>query len=254
MAKVRINRALATAGLASRRGAEALVLAGRVKLNGQVVSDLATVVDLASDKLEVDGKRLKPQPLTYYLYYKPRGVISTMQDEAGRACVGGVCAGLPGNPRLAGRLDRESEGLMLLTSDGEAAQRLAHPRYGVTREYQVTVSPVLSDPDAQRLVAGLMLEDGPGRFQGMTLTAVESGRCRLLVVINVGRNRFIRRMFAMLGYEVLRLKRLRLGPLLLGKLNPGDTRQLGAAEAAGLRQLLQLDGKQAPPRRRKDKG
>jgi 23S rRNA pseudouridine2605 synthase len=251
MPKQRINRALASAGVASRRGAEELIRAGRVKLNGEVVSALATSVDLERDKLEVDGRRVKPLPLVYYLFYKPRGMVSTMSDERGRACVGEVCAKLTGGPRLAGRLDRESEGLMLLTSDGEVAQRLIHPRHGLQREYQVTVAPVLSDPHAQQLVAGLRLEDGPGRFVGMTLLEVEAGRCRLLVVINEGRNRFIRRMFGELGYEVLRLKRAKLGPLQLGRLKPSETRQLSTAEAAGLRQVLQLGGGQAPPRRKR---
>lgn len=251
MTKVRINRALAGAGVASRRGAEALLRAGRVKLNGAVVTDLATQVDPAKDKLEVDGKRVKQTPLVYYLFYKPRGMISTMSDERGRECVGTVCAKLTGSPRLAGRLDRESEGLMLLTSDGEAANRLVHPRYGLPRDYQATVSPQLADTDAERLVAGLRLEDGPGRFVGITLMAEEPGRSRLQVVITEGRNRFIRRMFGTLGYEVLRLKRLRLGPLQLGRLKPGEWRQLGSVEVASLRQALKLDEGQAPPQRKR---
>ncbi|MBN1965163.1 MAG: rRNA pseudouridine synthase [Anaerolineae bacterium] len=251
MPKVRINRALASAGIASRRRAEELIRAGRVQVNGKAVTDLATQVDPGRDQLSVDGKQVKLAPLTYYLYYKPRGMISTMSDERGRACVGDVCAPLVGHPRLCGRLDRESEGLILLTSDGDAAHRLAHPRYGLQREYQATLAPVLADKDAQRLVEGVRLEDGPGRFLGITLLGVEAGRCRLEIVIGEGRNRFIRRMCAALGYEVLRLKRVRLGPLALGKLKPGDVRQLGMAEAANLRKVLKLDMAQAPPSRRR---
>ena len=250
MAKLRINRALASAGIASRRGAEELVRAGRVQLNGAAVTDLATQVDPDRDRLSVDGKRIKLQPLTYYLFYKPRGMISTMSDERGRPCVGDICTGLVGKPRLSGRLDRESEGLMLLTGDGDVAQRLAHPRYGVQREYQATISPVLADADAQRLVAGVRLEDGPGRFMGITLLEAEATRCRLQIVVGEGRNRFIRRMCAAVGYEVLRLKRVRLGTLQLGKLKPGESRQLSVAEVSSLRQALKLDAAQAPPRRR----
>jgi 23S rRNA pseudouridine2605 synthase len=168
-------------------------------------------------------------------------MLSTMQDEQGRDCVGAVARGLPGAPKPVGRLDRASEGLMLLTNDGEVALHLAHPRYRVQKEYQVTVSPRLTDAAARQMVQGVDLADGPASFVGIELVEQESDRSRLRVVVTEGRNRLIRRVCEALGYRVLRLKRTQLGSLLLGRLAPGQTRQLGSAEAANLRQSLGLD-------------
>jgi pseudouridine synthase len=240
MTTIRINRALALAGVASRRGAEELVAAGRVSLNGAVVTSLGVQVDPQRDELLLDGRRLKLQPQVYFLFHKPRGMLSTMQDEQGRECVGAVARELPGSPKPVGRLDRASEGLMLLTNDGDVALRLAHPRYGVQKEYQVTLAPRLTDADARRMVDGVALEDGLARFVGIELLAQETDRSRLQVVVQEGRNRLIRRVCEALGYRVLRLKRVRLGLLVLGRLQPGATRQMGAAEADNLRRSLGL--------------
>jgi len=240
MPLLRINQALALAGAASRRGAEALVTAGRVKLNGQVVASLAVRVNTERDELLLDGKKLRFAAPVYFVFHKPRGLLSTMQDESGRECVGAVARTLPGSPVPVGRLDRASEGLMLLTNDGQVALRLAHPRYEVSKDYQVTVSPRLRDQDAQQMVSGVALADGPARFVGIELQADEADRSRVLITVQEGRNRLIRRVCEALGYTVLRLKRLRLGILVLGKLNPGETRQLGAAEAESLRGSLGL--------------
>lgn len=238
MPLMRINRALALAGAASRRGAEELVSAGRVKLNGKSVTSLGTQVNTERDELLLDGKRLHFAAPVYYLYHKPRGVLSTMQDEQSRPCVGNIAATLPGKPVPVGRLDRASEGLMLLTNDGQVALRLAHPRYEVQKEYQLTISPRLKDSDARLMVQGVALTDGPARFTGIALEAEEPDRSRLSVTVQEGRNRLIRRVCEALGYRVLRLKRVRLGILLLGKLAQGATRQLGAAEAQHLRSSL----------------
>jgi 23S rRNA pseudouridine2605 synthase len=150
-----------------------------------------------------------------------------------------------------GRLDRASEGLLLLTNDGEVALRLTHPRYGVQKEYQVTVSPRLTDAQARQMVAGVTLEDGPARFIGIELLAQEEDRSRLQVVVEEGRNRLIRRVCEALGYRVLRLKRLKLGVLALGKLQPGETRQLSMAESDNLRRALGLS---AGPAQRRAQG
>lgn len=255
---MRINRALALAGVASRRGAEELVGAGRVKLNGKLVTSLGTQVNTERDELLLDGKRLHFAAPVYYLFHKPRGVLSTMRDEQSRPCVGDIAVTLPGKPVPVGRLDRASEGLMLLTNDGQVALRLAHPRYEVQKEYQLTISPRLRDADARQMVHGVALTDGPARFTGIALEAEEPGRSRLSVTVQEGRNRLIRRVCEVLGYKVLRLKRLRLGILLLGKLPQGATRQLGAAEAQHLRGSLGI-GKAQPSgkngaQRRPDKG
>lgn len=248
--QVRINRALAMAGAASRRGAEELVRSGRVKLNGSVVKDLATTLDPARDRLELDGRALKLQAEVYYAYYKPRGQVCTMRDERWRECTGDICAGLAGNPRPVGRLDRESEGLLLLTNDGALANRLMHPRYAVLKEYQATVEPRLTERHARQLISGIDLEPlpnerpAPGRFTGIEVQAEEpsakGGRSRLLVQVSEGRYRFIRRMFESLGHAVLRLKRLRLGPLRLSTLKPNEYRPLSSDEVMQLKRLTGL--------------
>lgn len=239
--KIRINRALAQAGVASRRKAELLVLEGRVTVNGAVVTQLATLVDPERDAIAVDGRRVKQALPAYYLYYKPRGEISTVSDERGRRCVGDVCSALAGNPRPVGRLDRRSEGLMLLTNDGEVSQHLAHPRHKEFKEYLVTIKPALLEADAQQMAAGVELEDGPARFVKIELIGQDKGLSRLKVVVDEGRNRLVRRIFEHFAYSVALLKRTAMGPLRLGRLKPGEHRQLSMAEAAELRRQLSLD-------------
>jgi len=235
---MRINRALAAAGVASRRGAEEMILAGRVQLNGRVVKNLAARVDPERDVLALDGRRLSiALTYYYYAYYKPRGVICTLQDEHGRACLGDVCRALKGQPVPVGRLDRASEGLLLLTNDGELAHQITHPRFGVKKKYQVTVTPALAERDAQQLITAIPLVDGPARFYGLTLTQRSGDRSRLEVVVNEGRNRLVRRCFEALGYSVRRLKRLSIGGLVLGGLQPAQTRELSAGEVAELKRL-----------------
>ncbi|MBN2083476.1 rRNA pseudouridine synthase [bacterium] len=241
MSDMRINRALAAAGVASRRTAEEYIRAGRVRLNGAVVSDLATRVDPRRDELMLDGRVVKISlDYVYFIYNKPRGQVSTMTDERGRPCVGDVCRDLPGQPRLVGRLDRASEGLMLLTTDGELANRLTHPRYGVKKAYQVAVQPVLTTAAAGRLVQGVELEDGPAALESITLLEASRQGSLVEVVISEGRNRLIRRCFAAIHYEVRKLKRVRLGTLQLGRLKTGQTRPLNGREVADLKQLVKL--------------
>lgn len=239
--KIRINRALAQAGVASRRKAELLVLEGRVTVNGAVVTQLSTLVDPERDAIAVDGRRVKQAPPAYYLYYKPRGEISTVSDDRGRRCVGDVCRALPGNPRPVGRLDRRSEGLMLLTNDGEVSQHLAHPRHKESKEYLVTIKPALLEADAKRMATGVELEDGPARFVKIELTGEDKGVSRLRVVVDEGRNRLVRRIFEHCAYSVALLKRTAMGPLRIGRLKPGEHRQLSMSEAAELRRQLGLD-------------
>jgi 23S rRNA pseudouridine2605 synthase len=254
MAKIRINKALAAAGAASRRGAEDLVRAGRVKVNGRVVTDLATQVDPGRDKIQLDGRSLKVEGQGYYyLYHKPRGEVCTMEDDRGRPCTGTVCAALRGRPRPVGRLDRDSEGLLLLTNDGELANRLTHPRYGIRKQYRVTISPALRDEDAARMVKSVDLDDGPARFVGVTLLEHGGDRSRLEITLDEGRNRLIRRVCETLGYTVRRLKRIRLGTLALGSLKLGENRQLSAAEVAGLKQHLKMENDERKGQGRKSK-
>lgn len=238
---MRINRALAAAGVASRRGAEELIRAGRVRLNGQLVTALAVQVDPAKDKLSLDGKPIALAAVVYFLFHKPRGMIATAKDERGRPCVGDICRGLPGNPRPVGRLDRASEGLMLLTNDGDAALRLTHPRYGIVKEYHVTLEPRLVQRDVKRVMQGVELEDGPAKVLGLVLRGEDEQRSRVGVTVAEGRYHLVRRIFESLGYQVKRLVRVRMGCLSLGKLTLNETRQLTVAEIRELRKALKLD-------------
>jgi len=213
-----------------------------VKVNGKVVTDLATQVDPSCDRIELKGRKLKIEEQGYYyIYHKPRGEICTMEDDRDRPCTGKVCAELRGRPRPVGRLDRESEGLLLLTNDGEIANRLTHPRYGIRKQYRVTISPALRDEDATTMVKSVELEDGPARFLGVSLVEAARDRSRLEITVDEGRNRLIRRVCEQLGYSVKRLKRMRLGTLALGSLKLGETRQLSAAEVSDLKQHLKME-------------
>lgn len=237
---VRINKAVAMSGIASRRNAEKLILAGKVQVNGKTVTDLATRVDPRSDKISVNGKALEPEHSRYYIYYKPRGEISTMEDERGRRCTGDLCRSLPGSPVLVGRLDRASEGLALLTNDGSIANHILHPRYEVSKEYQATVQPQLSEDAAKRAVEGVRLEDGIARFTSIVLEDQERDRSRVLVTVEEGRNRLIRRVFHALGFDTLRLRRIRIATLSLGNLKPGEYRELTDKELANLKRALKF--------------
>jgi pseudouridine synthase len=242
MGRVRINKALADAGLGSRRKVEELIRAGRVQLNGQTVTELATRVAPGRDKLRVDGKPVKLSRVeATFMYYKPRGMISSLHDERGRPCLRELCDSLPGVVRPVGRLDRDSEGLLLLTTDGELAHKLMHPGFRVTKSYRVTIKPRFMDEHGEALAAGIILADGPARFLSIALTAEEQDRSRLEVVVDEGRNRLVRRMFEACGYEVRRLLRTQLGPLQLGNLRPGEHRQLNSAE---VRELHRQTGRQ----------
>lgn len=225
----RLQKLLSAAGVCSRRRAEEYILSGRVRVNGGPAA-LGDRADPVRDRIEVDGAPLPaPNPHTYIMLNKPRGYVTTLSDEKGRRTVAGLVADCPARVWPVGRLDMDSEGLLLLTDDGALTQRLTHPSHGVEKEYRVWVSgdvgralPVLSAP----------VEDG-----GEVLTAdrVErTGKKTLTVVIHQGKNRQVRRMCAAAGLKVERLLRVREGTLTLGGLAPGRWRVLTAAERAGL--------------------
>ncbi len=220
----RLQRLLSRAGVASRRGAEDLIRAGRVRLNGKI----ASLGDRArpGDDVRVDGKAVRParEHVTFMLH-KPPGVVSTARDERGRRT---VLALVPRTPGLhpVGRLDRDSEGLLLLTNDGELTLRLTHPRYGVDKEYRVWCKQGRVDGAAlARLVRGVALEDGPAR--ALVARPAPGGA---VLVLTEGRKREVRRMLQAVGYEVERLVRTRVGGLELGTLAPGAYRQVGEDE------------------------
>jgi pseudouridine synthase len=224
---VRLQRALARAGVASRRRAEDLILGGRVRVNGRVVAELGARVDPDRDVLVVDDRVIaSPLDRTYLALHKPRGYLTTAHDPQGRPTVMSLVPHIPGLVPV-GRLDAESEGLLLLTTDGEWAQRVSHPRYGASKEYLVQVHGMPSPDALARLQRPLEL--APGEVSSgaeISVIGVSGGDASLRIVLHEGRNRQIRRMLAMTGHSVRRLLRVRVGGVTLGRLRPGHWRRL----------------------------
>ena len=240
MSAERLQKIISAAGLASRRQAEEWILAGRVAVNGEVVRELGTRADWDADRIEVDGKPLKRAQRLYYLLNKPYGVITSLQDPEGRKTVADLAAAAGVTERVypVGRLDYDTEGLLLLTNDGELTQGLSHPRFEVEKEYEVDVEerPM---PDLLK-----MLENGVRLADGLTAPAktyppviAENGYWRFRIVIHEGRNRQVRRMAESVGLTPRRLKRIRYGFLTLGDLKAGTLRPLTAAEVTRLQEL-----------------
>jgi 23S rRNA pseudouridine2605 synthase len=240
----RLQKVLAAAGVGSRRHCEELILAGRVEVDGQTVLELGTKTDPQSEQIRVDGVPISQPAKAYFLVHKPPGVVSTSHDPSGRPRVIDL---VPYSGRLftVGRLDLWSEGLMLVTNDGELANRLAHPRYGVAKTYQVEVAGAMAPADLSRLRGGVHLAEGMTRVVSARVKHRFRHSTLLEIVLAEGRNREIRRMLARLGHKVLRLKRVALGPLRLADLPPGAVRPLRRQEV----RELERAAAGRPPRR-----
>jgi 23S rRNA pseudouridine2605 synthase len=246
--QVRLQKLIAGAGLASRRKAEELIAAGRVTVNGQVVTELGTKVDPGRDHVKVDGKHLSAaQPFVYLMLHKPKHVMSTLQDPGGRPTVKDFLRGVSVRVFPVGRLDFDSEGLMLLTNHGELAQAMLHPRYHVPKTYLIKVKGVLTDEEIGQLERGVKLEDGvtsPARVRKVRKAEANSW---LEITIHEGRTHQVKRMLETVGHLVLKLVRIKMGPLSLGDLAPGEFRYLEDCEANALRELVEARRSAADP-------
>lgn len=232
--RVRLQRALAAAGFGSRRQCEELILEGRVEVDGQIVDQLGTTIDPSSSKVFVDGTPLKPRRMVYYAVNKPVGVVTTNSDPEGRPRVIDL---VPPEERVfpVGRLDRSSEGLILLTNDGELAQHLAHPRYEVQKVYRVTVAGSVQPETIRQMQQGIYIAEGLVRVEGARVLKAKSRVTEMEITLREGKNREIRRILARLGHKVQTLKRIAIGPLRLGEMPTGAYRKLTFEEIRKLK-------------------
>ena len=225
---------LARAGLGSRRACEELIAAGRVLVNG-LPATLGARVDPARDVVRVDGAAIPTATgLVHLAVHKPPGMLSAMSDDSGRPCVGDLVRDDGPGLHHVGRLDADSEGLLLVMNDGTLSHRLTHPSYGVPKRYLVEVDGQLRRAASRALRDGVDLEDGPARADDLQVIDATPGRTLVEIEVHEGRNRIVRRMFEAVDLPVLRLLRLSVGPIRLGELKPGRVRHLNAAEVRSL--------------------
>ena len=235
--EIRLQKFLSECGAASRRKAEELIVSGAVRVNGQVVT-LGTRIDPDRDKVTLHGKRVVRQRQNMYvMLHKPRGFVTTMSDEMDRKCVAELVQDVGTRVYPVGRLDRESEGLLLMTNDGAFAQMLMHPSHHIGKTYRVTVRPTVTDEQITQLTTGMMIDGRRTAPAEVRIVTREPERVVMEVILYEGRNRQIRKMCEALGLEVARLKRTAIGNVKLGMLHPGDWRQLTDREVASLTAL-----------------
>ena len=234
----RLQVALARLGIASRRGVVGLIEGGKVLVNGQVVREKGFRVDAARDRFTVEGRdysEQKPPEKVYYLFHKPKGVMTTLQDPHAEKTVADFFGDVPVRLFPVGRLDRDTTGLLLMTNDGELSFRLTHPKFGVDKKYRVKVQGLVTDEDARKLEKGVELEEGPTAPCAVRIDAGTKRESLLTVVLHEGKKRQIRRVFQKIGHRVLALERFQYGPLVLGDLRPGQKRRLAPREVGALK-------------------
>lgn len=243
MAQTRLNKIIADAGIASRRAADQLILEGRVSVDGEVITELGNKFDPEICDIKVDGESLSiSKSKTYLAFHKPVGVISTMSDPEGRSNLGDFFKDRKDRLYHVGRLDKDSEGLILLTNDGELAHRATHPSYGLEKRYLVEIEGEFNKQLSDQLVQGVRLEDGLARaVKVIHARAVSRNHHWVEITIHEGRYHIIRRLIESLGLKVLRLIRLDFGPISLGDMKPGRHRVLNSQEMTNLFNLLKLN-------------
>ncbi|AZA13498.1 pseudouridine synthase [Corynebacterium choanae] len=241
---VRLQKVLAQAGVASRRMAEKLIDEGRVEVNGQIVITQGLRVDPNTAIIRVDGVRIRvDEDLVYFAFNKPRGLQSTMSDDLGRPCIGDIVGEkIAAGQRLfhVGRLDADTEGLLLLTNDGELANRLMHPRYEVTKTYMATVMGEADNRLVKALTRGIELDDGPAKADAVKIIDVFQGRSLLVVTLHEGRKHIVRRMLKTAGFPVERLVRTKIHTVQLGEQTPGTLRALNDSELRSLYKVVEM--------------
>jgi len=238
---IRLQKLLAQSGVASRRKCEELMLAGEVEVDGEIVTRLGTKVDPRAAVIRVSGKRLPPiSDHVYLVLNKPRGVVSTMSDPEGRRNLSDVVADRPERLFHVGRLDTDTSGLLLLTNDGNFAQRIAHPSYEVDKTYVAEVEGELSKDTLQTLLDGVTLDDGPVTVSRAKIIAKAKDKSIVELVIHEGRNRIVRRLLDQVGHPVRKLTRTELGPVRLGGMKPGELRDLTLDELGELLEAAKL--------------
>jgi len=235
---MRLQKVLAQAGVASRRAAEELISQGRVEVDGRIVIEQGLRIDPENAVVRVDGVRVVVQKdLVHLALNKPRGWQSTMSDDLGRPCVGDIVSErVAAGQRLfhVGRLDADTEGLLLLTNDGDLAHRLMHPSFEVSKTYLATVSGALERGVGKKLKEGVELDDGPAKVDTFTLLDINEGKSLVRVTLHEGRKHIVRRLFDAVGHPVIRLVRTDIGAVALGDQRPGTLRVLGRGEVGGL--------------------
>jgi len=250
----RLQKVLAARGIASRRAAEEIIKAGRVKVNGQVVREMGVKVNPERDNILVDNKQLARPRMRYIILYKPSGYITTTSDERGRWTVMQL-VDVQERVVPVGRLDRDTEGLLLMTNDGEVAHRVMHPRYGIQKEYHALVTPLPNQDAVRVLGAGMELRDEYGQIERtapakVSLLPVKHGEQWIRIIISEGRKRQVRRMLEAVGCEVQKLVRVRLGPLVLTGIPKGAWRELTPGERRELFVALKIADPEMPTEER----
>jgi 23S rRNA pseudouridine2605 synthase len=238
---VRLQKLLAAAGIGSRRACDELIAHGHVEVNGEIVTRLGTKVDPATAVIRVNGERIPVREDHVYLVLnKPRGVVTTMSDQRGRPDLGGLLGQHSERLFHVGRLDTDTSGLLLLTNDGEFAHRISHPSYEVSKTYVAVVRGSVGGTAVEQLVRGVQLEDGMARADAVAVVDRLADKSSVELTLHEGRNRIVRRMFDAIGYPVQQLARTAIGPVLLGDLKPGQTRELSRSELGALLERVDL--------------